>query len=146
MGAGKEYLPLQTQRDVLVEPLIAYDEQGNQIEGNRIDGKYVFETTDESMYYDVPLVYYKGYYAEDADGKVELSVSQVEKTGLVRVKIESAGYEKPTQIVVWYRGTVAQKISYGITAVSSILSVLVLICIGRKKKQRNEMYAKRRNE
>ena len=129
IGAGEEWLPIQTTREHIVNTTIAYDDSGNFIEGIKEDGIFYLPVDGKSLYYDVPFVWYKGYAASINGEDVE--VVQIEENGLARVMINNTkNLSENSTLVVWYKGTILQKIAYGI----NLLGVLLLgiwgaICI-----------------
>lgn len=125
LGAGEEYLPLNTTREMLINPSIVYDNNGNQIEGERIEGKFIFDMAGEALYYDLPLIYYKGYVATDLDRKTHYDLSQIEETGMIRINVNAFNTNESTQVMVWYEGTMVQKIAYLVTAIGSMLYIIL---------------------
>ena len=128
LGAGEEWLPLQTTREYLVNPDTAYDDQGQSVTGVKADGEYTFQAAGGSTYYDVPFVWYKGF-AATMDGSA-LEIQKVPETGLVRVMIPA---NQSGEIVVRYAGTVLQKAAYIINVVSVVIMLVVGIVLIRKK-------------
>ena len=131
LGAGEEWLPLQTTREYLVNPEIATDDLGNRFVGCRENGKYSIDyQASEATYLDVPFVWYYGFSATGNDGK-KLDISQNPETGLVRV----SGFEKGelNHITVWYRGTKLQKLSYLISGLSVLAFFIYGLFASRKK-------------
>ena len=119
LGAGEEWLPIQTTRDYLVLPREAKTPEGLSAGGEARENKFSF-MVDTDDYYDIPFVWYKGFYAETQEGET-VRTGQVPETGLVRVFTDEL---KAGDIVtVWYRGTIAQKISYIITIAGCIYAV-----------------------
>lgn len=129
LGAGEEWLPIQTTRDYLVEPNNAYDDAGSMIKGERDGKNFIFSIAEETKYCDVPFVWYKGFEAITDDG-TKLSVTQVPETGLVRVNTE--GVSSGNRITVWYKGTMIQNIAYFISIISAIIGIIVGIRRFRK--------------
>ncbi len=117
LGAGEEWLPVQTTREYLKNPTIAKNSNGTSIEGKRVDNCFVFTFGENAEYCDVPFVWYRGFCALTEDGK-ELQVSQVPETGLVRVNTENLSAS--SEITVWYRGTWLQNVAYLISFVASL--------------------------
>ncbi len=113
LGAGEEYLPIQTTRDDLVNPDIAYDDEGNPVKGVHRDGRFFLTAAEKSAWYDIPLVWYKGYAAQAAD--LELEIEKNEGNGLLRVILPENDLAAGTEIVVWYKGTILQEIAYCVT-------------------------------
>ncbi len=118
LGAGEEWLPVQTTREYLKNPTIAKNSNGTSIEGKRIDNCFVFTSEENAEYCDIPFVWYKGFCALTEDGK-ELQVSQVPETGLARVNTENLSAS--SKITVWYRGTWLQNVAYLISFAASLI-------------------------
>lgn len=132
IGAGEEWLPIQTTRANLVNPTTAYDDLGNSIEGVKEDGVFYVSVDGKSKYYNVPFVWYKGYAASINGDAVE--VVQIEQNGLARVIIDDTQkISENNMLVVWYKGTLLQKIAYGINLMGVlILGIWCVICISKK--------------
>ncbi|HIW49507.1 MAG TPA: hypothetical protein IAA10_00945 [Candidatus Blautia intestinavium] len=118
LGAGEEYLPLETTRDDLTTPDTAFSESGEAVAGTRRNEVFFFSASPGSDYYDVPFVWYKGYraYTENGDS---LKVSKNPGNGLVRVMTDSL--EQTAVIRVFYAGTPLITISCIISACSFLL-------------------------
>lgn len=120
LGAGEEWLPLETTRDYLTAPTTATSNDGLETEGIKKDGTFEFLPESGKDYYDVPFVWYKGYTAKTSDNTV-LEVSKNPDTGMVRVhmnnNVSSTGNNPVT---VKYSGTKIQYISYFISIVSTV--------------------------
>lgn len=132
LGAGEEWLPLQTTREYLVNPEQAIDDLGNSFVGVKEHGKYSVDyQASEATYLNVPFVWYKGFSAVGYNGK-PLEISQNPETGLVRV----SGFENgvTNHITVWYEGTRYQKLSYLISCVSVIVLIYCSLKYIKKKK------------
>ncbi|HIV90323.1 MAG TPA: hypothetical protein H9744_01360 [Candidatus Eisenbergiella stercoravium] len=123
LGAGEEYLPIETTRDDLTTPNLAFSELGGAISGTRINEVFLFPASPESDYYDVPFVWYKGYRA-CTDSGMQLETVKNPENGLVRVLTDSL--EQPTTISVYYSGTTLTKLS----CIISIISFLFLFTSG----------------
>ena len=122
LGSGEEWLPIQTYREHLVNPTTAYDDSGNPIEGIKEAGVFYLPVDGESTYYDIPFVWYKGY-AANVNGE-DLEVVKIEENGLVRVMMDDINVlPENNNIIVWYKGTILQKISYAI-------NLLGVLCLG----------------
>lgn len=122
LGAGEEWLPVETTREVLVTPLIAFSEDGQSFVGSR-DGKDYYFTVSGADCYKLPLIWYKGYRAETDDG-TEIVLHKRVQDGLIEVEgVRNDGQERT--IHVWYAGTICQKISYMI----SLFSTMVIIAL-----------------
>ncbi|MDO4333614.1 MAG: hypothetical protein Q4C58_13140 [Eubacteriales bacterium] len=128
LGAGEEWLPVETTREVMVTPLTAFSETGDAFAGSREGNNFYFVVSGESDVYRMPLVWYKGYKAETENG-IQLSVEKNGDDGLVLVSgVRNA--KETTKIHVWYDGTAAQRISY----LTSFLTAIGVagIAIGKK--------------
>lgn len=124
LGAGEEWLPLETTRDYLNTPTTALSNDGSSIEGIKNKGTFEFIPESHKNYYDIPFVWYKGYTAKTTDN-IELDITKNPDTGMVRVHMNNDTTlieNKP--IVVRYSGTKVQYISYFISMMS-IISVLI---------------------
>ncbi|MBO5229598.1 MAG: hypothetical protein J6B20_02275 [Clostridia bacterium] len=118
-----EWYPVVTQIDDFKDRNI-YDHAGNVIEYTR--GKYTtdidFSVDGVGEYYIVPLVYFKGYTAVhvDEDGKrTNLAVSG-HTNGMMVVK----GNGKKGKVAIHYAGTTVQKVSFVISFVGTLVSVV----------------------
>ena len=123
LGAGEEYLPIETTRDDLTTPNIALSEQGEAISGTHVNEVFLFPASPEASYYDVPFVWYKGYEAYTDDG-IQLETVKNPGNGLVRVLTNTL--EQSTTISVFYSGTALTQIS----CIISIASFLILFIYG----------------
>ncbi len=142
IGSGAEWLPSETWQGSLDQPNISLTDDFSGAEGiKHDDGKYydVYVNLDEE-FYDVPYVYYYGYraYLLDENGEIsrELSVDKaISNNGLVRVympdDLDGIGH-----IMVSYRKTLCQKVSYLISA-CSVLALVIGGLIIRFGKNRN---------
>lgn len=119
LGAGEEWLPLETTRECLTDSLTTYDAQGNAIIGEKIYGEYYY-ISDGSEYYIIPYIWYLGYEAQDESLGINYQVEKNMEDGMVRVLTHG---ESGTKIRVWYRGTKLQVISY----VISLIGVLMVL-------------------
>ncbi len=119
LGAGEEWLPLETTRERLTDSLMTYDAQGNAIIGDKITGEYYY-ISNGSEYYIIPYIWYLGYEAQDETLGINYQVEKNLEDGMVRVLTHG---ESGTQIRVWYRGTKLQVISY----VISLLGFFIIL-------------------
>jgi hypothetical protein len=91
-------------------------------------GSITFSPKSGEEYYDVPLIWYKGYEAytvlEDGSRR-ELTVEKSDNNGLLRVMADS---QMGSQVVVYYKGTLVQDISAWINIVTV---VGLLFALGR---------------
>lgn len=121
---GYEWLPLGTDVKKLTDPNHVTTANGEQLSLVKKGTTITFENKDtESFYYDIPLLYYKGYTAEiltDKGESYQLTVEKSENNNLIRVFNNE---QIKGQIIVSYTGTVLQKIS----AYISILSLVIFI-------------------
>ena len=104
----------------LDSPNEAINENNEKILGNKDGLNFEFENNEQDVYYRIPFFYYKGYAAKiiKENGEEEKLDVSLGEGGLV--KVENANSKG--KIVVWYKGTAIQKISYTIT-----FSILVFI-------------------
>ena len=119
IGSGEEYLPLETTREDLTTPTIAFSDTGAEVNGIRQEEVFRFSASPEARYYDVPFVWYKGYTAYAEDGTV-LGTAKNPENGHVLVLTDSL--EQPQEISVQYSGTMLLWISYAV----SLFSLLFL--------------------
>ncbi len=128
---GGEWLPASVEdRNLLVETAdTAVDDRENNLPVKRNKNRLTVEGIDPaSEYVDVPFVYYKGYTAKDAGGKM-LAVDGSGRNGQARVYTKGA-----SSVSVRYSGTMIQHISSAVSLVSIIVIAAVLIMACRKKK------------
>lgn len=135
LGAGEEWLPIETQREYLTEPEKAADNEGGIVLGEKKEGctKFVFEADMSKKYYDVPYVWYKGYRAVDRKGNM-FEINKNRETGLVQVWLPEGGTGKD-EITVYYAGTKYQKLAYAGT-IAGIFLGIVYVIINKKKEAR----------
>lgn len=119
----KEWLPDNVDIELLKGDRLIQNADGSMTECvTEKSGAVHFYPKEGNQYYDVPLVWYKGYYAETVlgDGKrIELEVTESEYNGLIRV---IAGSQMGEEIVVYYKGTMIQ-------TVAGLLNILTIICL-----------------
>lgn len=118
LGAGEEYLPLETTRDDLTTPSIAFSDTGAEVNGIRQEEVFRFSASLEARYYDVPFVWYKGYTAYTEDGTA-LETAKNPENGHVLVLTDSL--KQPKEIYVQYSGTMLLWISYAVSLFSLLL-------------------------
>lgn len=132
LGAGEEWLPLETDREELTDSSISTDDMGHSITGQKINGytKYIFEADLSRKYYIVPYIWYKGFAAYDSEGN-SFDIEKNLDTGLVEVHMpeDGQGIEK---ITVSYVGTKYQKLAY-CGSILGILMLLTYIIVTEKK-------------
>ena len=123
---GSEWLPLQTETEMLKTPEVAYDDAGHSVQGIKEHGYSTFRFTDTgSSVYVVPFIYYRGYEARTEDGTAWFT-RQDEETGLL--KIERPEDARPgEEIIVRYAGTGILRLSYCMSVVGVICFALMLL-------------------
>lgn len=124
IGAGEEYLPVETKREMLSEPDYAIAEDGKRTRGSRQKGSFIFTADSGKEYYTVPFVWYKGYAAETDDGR-RLETGKIPETSLLRVDMPEEDMEESggeLLVRVWYEGTWFQKLCYLVNA-AAVLGV-----------------------
>lgn len=132
LGAGEEWLPDGANRDAMTEPEKSYDPTGGGADGTKHDyGKYYeVYVPMQWKYYDVPYLYYKGYQAyllnEDGEPAEQLKTGKADGGGYVRIYLPD-GREGIGHIMVTYRKTLLQKISYSING-AAVLILFLWIC------------------
>lgn len=129
LGGGEEWLPVETDLSELVDATKAYDNEGNMYTGKKINGcnKFIFSADMSKEYYDVPCIWYKGFVAEDSQGKF-LEIDKTRETGMLRIYI-SENRDCEETITVYYKGTLIQKIAYvGNVIGIGILIIYLLFC------------------
>lgn len=121
-----EWLPVSVEdRDKLLEDSEhMYDNNGDELEFERVKNRIVFTASSDTEYVDVPFVYYKGYTAKGENG-TRFVVDGNGENGLVRVYTNGIN----DVITVSYAGTIAQSGSLMI----SVLTIAILIVIAYKK-------------
>ena len=126
IGGGKEYLPLEVNYEELKNPNQAISNLEEKIEIKKDNLKCEFEYKGDSTWIEIPYIYYKGYKAnlEKMSGEIiNLEIDKSER-GLVKVKTDDIPNGK---IVVWYDGTMLQKVSYVISLIGIITCIIILI-------------------
>ena len=136
LGAGEEWLPMETQREYLTQPDTAVDNMGEAVLGSKQKGctQFVFEANLNSKYYDIPYVWYKGYRAVDSEGN-EFEINKNKETGLVQVWLPEGG-SGMEEITVYYAGTKYQKLAYMGTIIGIVLCT-VYIMMSKKSEELN---------
>ena len=133
LGSGEEWLPDEAIRDELKEPEKSYDPTKGGADGTKFGhGKYYEVYVPLHWeYYDVPYLYYKGYeaYLLDESGQIarQLRTGKSDGGGCVRVYLPE-GEEGIGHIMVVYRKTSVQKISYSIN-VMTVLFIFIWVCM-----------------
>ncbi len=134
-GAGEEWLPVETQREMLNDRNQAKAEDGSAVTGSKKDGVFSFLADREKEYYDVPFIYYRGYKAVTGDG-MELEVNKDPETSLVRVFMPKEGKQEGSmEVTVRYGGTWIQRFSYAVNAGAAIAAVIGAALWRRKQRR-----------
>lgn len=136
LGAGEEYIPVETTREDLTTPITAFSNIGDEISGIRQNEVFSFTASSEAAYYDVPFIWYKGYTAYTENG-TRLQTTKDPEHGMVRILTN--GLEGSETVNVRYAGTPILYISYGITflAFLGLFLVGIIRLIHMKKKLPN---------
>lgn len=129
IGAGEEWLPVETTREVLTTPMVAFSEEGKAFYGSRRGKDFYYTVDGTSAAYKIPLIWYQGYRAETADG-VRLQIQKRENDGLISVY--GIPQAQKTVIHLWYAGTLCQTASY---LVSFLTVIVIMICGWKGRKQ-----------
>lgn len=125
IGAA-EWIPLGTKKALLKDPYNALTENGEKILMQKNGSTVSFYNTSyaDDFYFDIPLLYYKGYSAfitTEANKSYNLKIEKSPNNNLIRVY-------NPTnvsgEITVTYSGTSLQKISF----YTSVFSLFLLLC------------------
>jgi len=108
----------------------------HEFDRNGLEFTFHFSVSDDSVIFEVPLLFYKGYqaYVTDTEGKTKALHVALGEHGFTSVKIDGI---QEGMIKVAYAGTIIQKISDGIT-LTSILIILFL-SFHKKKREKNMM-------
>lgn len=136
-GVGKEWLPLHTDPSLLVHSGIVVTDQKEEIKGSQRGTMISFPVVSKNEYYDVPLIYYKGYSAcfEKPDGS-KTNV-QIIKTDNNTVRVIPPEDTKGI-ITVAYTGTALQTASYAMT-VATILLIVYLFFQSRLLRRKTSL-------
>lgn len=133
LGGGKEYLPIEVNYEKLKTPFFAISNLPNPIPIKKENSKYLIENRNYDIsYYELPIIYYKGYKATletENNKKINLKIEKTQN-GLVKTNLKEN--ENIGKITVWYNGTSIQKVSY-IISFSSFL-ILIFYCLRHKNK------------
>ncbi len=136
--SGAEWLPVECEPSACTEPENARADDGSSADGFKHDNAKYFEVwvDMDKEYYDMPYVYYYGYKAyilDDNNNPVqELEVGEAfDDNGYVRVFMpkDKSGFG---HVMTTYRKTLIQKISYVIT-VLSVLATMIAIMLQKRK-------------
>ncbi len=138
VGFG-EWLPLDTDTDALIHPSTVFTDTDEEIAvSSRQGNSLIFTVTEEyadTEYFDVPLLFYKGYSATITDENGHTENLSVTHSGNNLVRLISSG--KEGRISVTYSGTMIQRLSYGLNSISAVLAAAYIITriFSRKKTQ-----------
>ncbi|MBE5826491.1 MAG: hypothetical protein E7307_07625 [Butyrivibrio sp.] len=134
-----EWLPVECEPSECKEPTLSKADDKTTAEGFKSEGAVYYDVWVllDKKYYDVPYVYYYGYsaYLMDDNGNLvkELDVGEAfDDNGYVRVFMPDGG-SGVGHILVTYRKTMVQKISYVISAVAT-LAIFALFAFTAFKK------------
>ena len=125
IGGGKEYFPVEVAYENLINTNIAFGSTGNKVDVKKFGLDVEFEKKENDTSYEIPFIYYYGYAAniENEEGSKALEVEKSEN-GLVKVLVAE---EDIGTIHVWYDGTMMQKVSYIISAITYLGVVIYLV-------------------
>ncbi len=140
--SGAEWLPMECEPSACTEPENAKANDGTSADGFKHENAKYFEVwlDLDKEYYDMPYVYYYGYKAyvldNDENPVEELEVGEAyDDNGYVRVFMpkDRSGIG---HVMVTYRKTAIQKLSYAISAVSAVILMLIAgLYLARKAKR-----------
>ncbi len=136
-----EWLPMECEPSECKTPNTSYSDDGGSAEGFKHDRAKYYEVWVEfsKQYYDVPYIYYYGYKAYIVDENLnpieELKVGEaIDNNGYVRVYMPEDRSDVG-HILVTYRKTTIQIISYAISALCTVaIAVYVAIDMVKKRK------------
>lgn len=135
IGGGQEYLPVEvTQYSSFRENSDKVKFYSGEIIGLEKKGlKLEFDKTENHIdTYEIPYIYYKGYsgkFINKNNEEIKLNVMKSDN-GLVSVTIP----EGEGKVVIWYKATQIQKISYFISGITFIICSAYLIKKIRERK------------
>ena len=136
-----EWLPVECEPSECKEVNNSRCDDGSSADGFKHDDNKYYEAWVllDKKYYDVPYVYYYGYraYLIDDNGNPvkELSVGEAyDDNGYTRVFMPEDG-EGVGHLMVTYKATAIQKISYAITIVATV--AIIALCYITLKKRKN---------
>ena len=132
-GSGEEWLPIETDREEILDADLAFDNEGEEVIGEKKKEytRYVFTADLSKEYYDIPYIWYKGYGAVDTAGN-SYEISQNRTTGMVQVLMPEEK-EGTVAIEVFYKGTKYQKLAYFSSCVGVVFLIGYLIILKRDK-------------
>lgn len=129
IGAG-EWLPMEIKaEDVKGWERVVQTKDGRKVLFEEGYNSIVFDTIDEAHEYKIPKIYYKGYSAKLIDNKGiqhELPI-HTDKNNRGEFWID-VPQELSGEIIIWYQGTMLQKMSMVISIIT-VLGVLVSIIL-----------------
>ncbi len=128
--SGLEYMPIKVPSSSYIydrgNRISTKSEEANITDYKKEKGITSFSiNTNKKDILELPLIYYKGYSAI-LNGR-EITVEQ-SQNGLIEIPVEQSG-----EVIVYYKGTLIQKISFYITIIS-ILALCIYIFSQRRKK------------
>ena len=132
---GYEWLPLGTDVKKLTEPYNAITQTGEKLPVSKSGTTVIINSNNNNSFYDIPLLYYKGYTAKltDENGKIhKLTVEKSPNNNLVRVLNDNM---LNGEITVSYSKTNIQIISVCISLLS--LFTYTFLRIRKKSTQKN---------
>ncbi|MGX7150135.1 hypothetical protein [Enterococcus ureasiticus] len=120
LGVGKEYLPAGMNYQKTVNEISGIYTSSKDIKINDADRSYnmiTFNyTANPPTTVTLPIIYYKGYVAEvTGSGKISKVEESKEFKGLSEVTVSGEG-----TVEFWYKGTIIQKVSFGVSLVTWI--------------------------
>lgn len=136
--SGAEWLPIECEPSECKTPNTSKADDGSGADGFKHDNCKYYEVWIDmtKKYYDVPYVYYYGYKAYLVDENMapfqELEVGEAfDDNGYVRVFLPEDGMGI-AHMMVTYRKTTVQKISYVVSLLTAIAILIVFVCKKRK--------------
>ena len=135
IGNG-EYLPIGVDRsEIRLNPAVVTADNGKTVNFSKNGIKTTFPANSARSYYDVPLIFYKGYTAVFTDSagnstKLALDGAGANKT----IRVYCSGFSGSGTITVNYTGTLVQKLSALVSLISAVLLGVVGIQKNRRKK------------
>lgn len=137
-SSGEEWLPVETTREMLNDLNQAEADDGTTIIGEKLEGCFTFTADTGKQYYDLPFIYYRGYWAMAEDGS-RLEVDKNKETSMVRVFMPEDSEKEEIEVSVWYEGTALQKLSYEVN-IAAVLAIMILVFLhyARKRKAAQE--------
>lgn len=139
IGWGEEWLPLDTDTSLLNDPQTVVGEGGvclNVTQERDDSVSFVYDAKEDCAYFDVPLLYYKGYHAKLVCGNESFDLPVVCSPNNNLVRVEN-NQNQSGKITVCYTGTLWQTLSYWISALTALL--IVAIWIYRREKRTNQL-------